>query len=171
MESNHENLSQQNQVKKDDQQYKLEKLRLEQNLPFGTLAAVGAALLGAILWAVITVATGYQIGYMAIAVGFIVGFANRYFGKGIDQIFGIIGAILALAGCILGNILSIVSYTSTTFGIGYFDALSTLDFSLLAEIMKESFSPIDLLFYGLAIYQGYKFSFRVIEEEPATSPV
>jgi hypothetical protein len=28
------------------------------------------------------------------------------------------------------------------------------------ELMSISFSPMDLLFYGIAVYEGYKFSFR-----------
>ena len=40
-------------------------LKDRQNLPLGLLAGLGAALGGAVLWAVITVATEYQIGYMA----------------------------------------------------------------------------------------------------------
>jgi hypothetical protein len=31
--------------------------------------------------------------------------------------------------------------------------------------MKDSFSPMELLFYGIAIYEGYNFSFRKITEE------
>src|SRR5438270_13589107 len=84
-----------------------QELRSEQNLPIGLLAGIFAALIGAIAWAIVTVTTEYQIGYMAIAVGFIVGYAVRL-GKGLDKIFGISGAILALFGCILGNIFSIV---------------------------------------------------------------
>ena len=36
---------------------------------------------------------------------------------------------------------------------------------MVIEIMKETFSPIDLLFYGLAIYEGYKLSFRGLADE------
>jgi hypothetical protein len=36
--------------------------------------------------------------------------------------------------------------------------------SVAMEIMTYSFNPIDLLFYGLALYYGYKFSFRQLTE-------
>ncbi|HEX7014155.1 MAG TPA: hypothetical protein VF191_01505, partial [Cyclobacteriaceae bacterium] len=32
------------------------------------------------------------------------------------------------------------------------------------SFMMSTFSPIDLLFYGLAAYEGYRFSFRQISE-------
>lgn len=92
--------------------YYKEKLRLEQNLILGMGAGAAACLVSAFLWAVISVATGYQIGYMAIAVGLLVGFAIRFVGKGIDPIFGIMGALFALAGCLLGNFFNIIALLS-----------------------------------------------------------
>lgn len=143
----------------------MERLRLEQNLLFAMLAGAAASLAGAFIWAAITVTTGYQIGYMAIAIGLLVGFAIRYTGKGIDQIFGIYGAILAFLGCAIGNLLTIIGSYAQLEGVGYFEVLSLINFSVIPDIMIETFSPIDLLFYGLAIYEGYKFSFRQISEE------
>ena len=40
---------------------------------------------------------------------------------------------------------------------------------VLLEIMKETFRPMDLLFYAIAVYEGYKFSFRQISEEEMAS--
>lgn len=143
----------------------IEKLKLEQNLIGGLLFGAAASIIGAIAWAVITVITKYQIGYMAIAVGFLVGYAVRYQGKGIDQIFGISGAILALLGCLLGNYLSIIGFIANQENLGYFQTLMLIDLNLIPEIMSESFQPMDLFFYGLAIYEGYKFSFRTFTEQ------
>jgi len=35
--------------------------------------------------------------------------------------------------------------------------------------MKETFSPIDLLFYGIAIYEGYKLAVRQVTDEEMAS--
>lgn len=142
-----------------------ESLRSEQNLPMGIIGAAVAAIVGAFLWAVITNSTGYQIGYMAIAVGFIVGFANRSLGKGIDKIYGIIGALFAFLGCFFGNYLSLIGFAADTLDITYMDALTSFDSALILEAMMEDFGLFDILFYGIAIYEGYKFSFRQIDEE------
>jgi hypothetical protein len=146
---------------------KVQKLRLEQNSPFAVIASLGSAIVMAILWAVITVVTEYQIGYMAIAVGFVVGFAVKFAGKGIDKIYGIIGASGALLGCVFGNFLSQVGFVAIDpeIGLSYFQALKVLltDIQLTVEIMKETFSPIDLLFYGIAIYAGYRYAFRKVD--------
>ena len=102
---------------------------------------------------------------MAVAVGFIVGYGNRYFGKGIDPVFGIIGGVFALIGCVLGNYLSLIGFASQEFGVDYFTTLSVVSFG---EAMNAVFSDIDvydILFYGLALYEGYRFSFRQITED------
>lgn len=143
----------------------LEGLKQEQNLPFGLAAGFGVAIIGAIIWAVVTVSTGYQIGYMALALGFGVGYAVRIAGKGIDQIFGFGGAALALLGCLLGNLFSIIGFVADAQGMGIFETLSVMDFGLIPQIMGETFSPMDLLFYGIAVYEGYHFAFRQVTEE------
>jgi len=143
----------------------IEKLKLEQNLPMGVLAGLLASLVGGLLWAAITIITEYQIGYMAIAVGFIVGYGVRYMGKGLDQIYGVIGAFFALLGCLLGNFFSIVGFAANEMEMGYMETLNYIDYAVIPEVMGETFSPIDLLFYGIAIYEGYKFAFRPITEE------
>jgi len=142
----------------------LDRLRREQRLGVGTLAGAVAALVGAGLWAVITAATEYQIGFMAIGVGVLVGFAMRYVGKGIDQIFGVIAALLSLLGCALGNLFTAVYFIAQASGVGFMDILAGLNFDLIVSVMVEMFSPIDIAFYAIAVYFGYKYAFRPITE-------
>jgi hypothetical protein len=151
-------------LSREDRNLYIERLKLEQNLLFGFTGGLAASLIGAILWAIITVVTNFQIGYMAVAIGFLVGYAIRYMGKGIDPIFGVLGSVLSLSGCLLGNFLSIVGFAAKNEGINYFDLLMAIDYSLVPQIMIDSFSPMDILFYGFALYEGYKFSFREITE-------
>ncbi|MDR1730453.1 MAG: hypothetical protein LBR52_07320 [Prevotellaceae bacterium] len=143
----------------------LNELRLQQNFSFAATGGALAAFLAAILWASITVATKYQIGYMAIAVGLIVGFAVRFFGAGIDKRFGVLGACLSLFGCLLGNLFSQIGFIAHEYSYGYLEVFSFLDFNMVAEIMTDSFNPMDVLFYGIAVYEGYRFSFRQIDDE------
>lgn len=142
-----------------------ERLRLEQNLPMAFLGGSIAAIIGATLWAIITIATGFQIGFMAVGVGFVVGYTVKYFGQGIDKIFGALGAVLALIGCLLGNFLTLLGMAADQEGFGYIEILQVVDYSLVPAVMIESFSPMDLVFYGIAIYEGYRFSFRNVTEE------
>lgn len=143
----------------------LDQLRHEQNLAGALLGGLAAAAVGAILWALITLALKVQIGFMAIGVGLLVGLAVSRMGKGLDNTYGIIGGALALMGCLLGNVLTVYGAVSREFDISIVDALLTVQTSVVADVLRESFSPIDLLFYGIAIYQGYKRSFRTVTEE------
>ena len=69
-------------------QQALERLRSEQNLVSGIAGGAMGALVGAAAWAVVTVLTGYQIGWMAVGVGFLAGIGTRFLGKGVDRSFG-----------------------------------------------------------------------------------
>ena len=142
-----------------------EKLRLEQNLPMAIIVGSITGLIGGILWGVITVATGYQIGYMAIAIGAGVGFSMRHFGKGLDPIFGISGALIAVISCVLGNFLSIIGFVADSEGLEFFETLAIFDYAYLIPLMTETFDFMDVVFYGIAGYEGYKFAFRVFTEK------
>lgn len=145
----------------------MNELKSEQSLSMAISGGLIASLVAALLWAVITYATKYQIGFMAIGVGFLVGYAVNYFGKGITTTFGIVGAVFSLFGCILGNILTTIIAASLQEGVPFSAILMAFltNPSIVAEILKETFSPIDLLFYGIAVYEGYRFSFRQITED------
>lgn len=143
----------------------MDKLRSEQNLGLGIGTSLLVGLLGAALWALITVATEFQIGYMALAIGAGVGYTMRFFGKGIDQAYGIAGAIIAVVSCLIGNFLSLIGFVANAEGLAFIETLVGIDYSLVPAAMTESFSIIDVLFYGIAGFEGYKFAFRVFTNE------
>lgn len=140
------------------------RLTMEQNLPLGIAGAVVAALLGAAVWAVVTVSTQYQIGWMAVGVGFVVGVVVRRLGRGITPVFGVVGAMGALAGCVLGNLFSVCGFVAKEESLPFMQVTwNVLTQPRLAfTLLQATFTPMDLLFYGIAIYEGYKFAFRVV---------
>jgi hypothetical protein len=143
----------------------IREIRDNQNLSMGIIGGVIAAAMGAAIWAVVTVVTNFPIGWMAICVGFLVGFSVRKFGNGLDTSFGIAGAGLSLLGCLAGNLLTICILGSRQESIPIFNLFSQLNPVIAVNLMKATFSPIDLLFYGIAVYEGYKFSFKTVTEE------
>jgi antitoxin component YwqK of YwqJK toxin-antitoxin module len=142
-----------------DREKLLEELRSQQNFPFAVIGGLLAAVISAFLWAVITVTTEYQVGYLAIAIGLIVGFAIRFLGAGVDRKFGILGSFLSLFGCLLGNLFSQIGFIAHEYSYAYLEVLSYLDFSTVVDIMVESFHPMDIVFYVIAMSAGYRFSF------------
>ncbi|NME71278.1 hypothetical protein HHU12_25155 [Flammeovirga aprica JL-4] len=138
----------------------LEELRLEQNLPMGLIAGIITGLVGSLVWSGISIATLYQINYLAIGIGVAVGISIRYFGKGLDKIFGVSGALIALSSIVLGNVLTIIGLIGNEQNLSFFQVLLLMDFSYIPELLMETFDPRDLIFYGFALAMGYKFSFR-----------
>jgi hypothetical protein len=143
----------------------IQEIKDNQNLLFGTFGGVVAAAIGAAVWAVITALTNFQIGWMAVGVGFLVGYAVRICGKGIDKSFGAVAAILSLVGCLAGNLLTACIVISRHQQIPFFDLLSRLNPEVVVGLIRATFHPMDLLFYGIAVYEGYRFSFRRISKE------
>lgn len=130
------------------------------NLVLGIVAGLVAAVIGAAVWAVITVATEFQIGWMAVGVGFLVGVAVRFFGKGSTTVFGVVGAACALFGCILGNVLSECGFASLQEDMSFWEAVRIVinDPSIIGDILTVGFNHMDVLLYALAVYEGYRFS-------------
>ena len=143
----------------------MERMKDEQNLLMGVVGGLLGATIGAVLWAVITVLTEYQIGYMALGVGFLAGIGVKLLGKGIDRSFQVAGATLALAGCLAGNLMVVVIFASLETGIPVATLLASLTPSIVVELYSATFNLMDLLFYGLAITIGYKYSLRTIPQE------
>ncbi len=144
---------------------KFERLRLEQRPIQGIISGLTVGIIGAVLWGTISVITSFQIGYMALAIGAAVGLAVRTSGRGVDLAFGYWGAGLAFLSVALGNFLSIIGMLANELNMDYIELLFKFDYSYLPMVMKETFSPMDLVFYAIAIYEGYRFSFRKITEK------
>ncbi len=138
--------------------------RTQPNLIAGILAGLVAALIGAALWAVVTVMMNAQLGIMAIGVGLLVAWAVRTVGKGSTPVFGVIGAVLALFGCVLGNLLSGCAFLAheqgASVGSVTLNVLSSPSTSF--ALLQAMFDGMDLLFYAIAAYEGFKFGRRAL---------
>ena len=143
----------------------MERLRDEQSLMMGITGGLLGAAIGAILWAIITVLTKYQIGYMALGIGFLAGIGVKLLGKGVDAKFQYTGAALALVGCLAGNLMVVIIFGSMETGISITTILSRLTPAVIIDLYKATFNIMDILFYGLAITIGYKYSLKTIPQE------
>jgi len=142
----------------------MQTLHEEQNLMKGGLTGLFAALVGAGVWAAVTVVTEYQIGFMAVGIGFLVGFAMRLAGKGIAPVFGAVSAALSLLGCAAGNLLTFTWFIASAEGLTFMEVATQLDVGIAIEILTSTFEAMDILFYGLAAYFGYKTAFRQVTQ-------
>ena len=143
----------------------MERLRGDQSLMMGIAGGFLGAAIGAGLWAVVTVLTKYQIGYSALGVGFLAGFGVKLLGKGVDAKFQYAGAAMALAGCLVGNLMVVIIFGSMETGISVTTILSRLTPAVVVDLYKATFNVMDILFYGLAISIGYKYSLKTIPQK------
>jgi hypothetical protein len=142
----------------------LKQVRENQSLSLAVLAGAVAAAAGAGLWAVIAAALKMHIGFMALALGALVGLTVRRFGQGFDRVFGLAGALLALAGCAGAIVLTVVILASQELGVSSFNLLSRVNPGVYLEIWKLTIQPVHIFFYALAILEGYKFSIKRISD-------
>jgi hypothetical protein len=125
----------------------------------GIGGAILGALIGAVAWAIITDVTNFQIGYMAIAVGWLAGYGMRTLGGAPNVMGARVAALVGFLGCVLGNLITagieIVKHdTSTSAG---FVALAMLTRPQIdIGILRDTFNVMDVLFYGIAIYAAYR---------------
>jgi hypothetical protein len=132
------------------------------------IAAVAAGALSAAIWAAISIVTGYQIGLVAIGIGIFVGIAVRRFGQGETAAFRLVAAAVSLLACITGNVIIACVFFARQIEAPVLQVVESLDADLLIELLTATFEPMDLLFYALAVWQGWKLAVADEEiEEPA----
>lgn len=78
-------------------------LTIANNVPLAIGASFGAALLGAILWAVIACTTGYELGIVAWGVGVLAGLGLTLFTEGRKVRLGLLAALFAFLGIMMGK--------------------------------------------------------------------
>ncbi|MEN8201974.1 MAG: toxin-antitoxin system YwqK family antitoxin [Bacteroidota bacterium] len=138
----------------------LKKLRKYQSFLYAVTGGLLVTVFSVLAWTGITVTTGYQGVYMALGVGLLVGLGVRFFGAGIYKVFGILAAVLTLAGSLLGNYLSQTDFLAalqSSPGIGVLDYFRP---DLMLNTMLDAFVPLDLLSYCSAILLGYLLAIR-----------
>lgn len=139
---------------------KHDKYLVHQRFDLALLGGFLAAVLGACLWTLVSILTEYQIGYMAVGLGVLVGFAVQFFGAGIELRFRILAGVLALLSCVVGNLLTQFGFYAYQESYSLFGAMSQFALSDYPTILTENLNPIDFLFYALAASAGFKFALR-----------
>ena len=135
----------------------IEQLEDQPNLLMGLIGGMTAMLVSAIAWGAITYFIEYQLGWMSIGVGFLIGVAIRFFGRGKTGIFGISGASLALVGCLLGNLIFYSGYIAREESVSFLEVFFLIlqNPAALIEVFTIFFDFRDIFFYALAAYVGF----------------
>jgi len=127
------------------------------NIPAGFVAGLFAAILGALIWMGVDVGLNRHLGLVAIAIGFLVGFAIRFAGHGTSPVFGVMGALLTLGSCFAGDLLARL-YAQVSPEHDLWNIATTSDYSQLTSTIVSQTSPMGWVIYAIALYEGYKLS-------------
>jgi hypothetical protein len=130
------------------------------NIIGAIVAGALGAVISAAIWGAIVAFTGWQVGFLAIGVGIIVGAAVRFGGRGANFIFGVIAALFALGGTVLGNFFAVAEFVSQFRGLTFFEMFSPDEIPFVINGFTRNFEIIDLLFYGLAVYTAFNAASR-----------
>jgi|GEM_PF-2911696 len=136
------------------------------DLSAAMLAGMLSSLLGASFWALLTIITEYQIGYVAIGVGAFVGFTVRYWGNGRSFQFGLIGGVFALFGCFIGSFFIVCYYSAQLLNMPFMEFVLSNETRYLWANMQDWIDAYDIAFYTLAAVAGYKIAGEE-KDEPA----
>ncbi|MBV8750836.1 MAG: hypothetical protein JO103_14110, partial [Candidatus Eremiobacteraeota bacterium] len=114
-------------------------------LLLGTVGAIIGALIGAIIWAAISASTNFQIGWMAVGVGFLAGYGMRTLGGGRDRADGTVAAIVALLGCALGNVLTAAVEVAqhNHYPLAETIIVTLLKPAIMVDLLGAGFNPMD----------------------------
>ena len=120
-----------------------------------------AGLIGGVVWYFVETLTGYQIGYLAIGVGWLIGQAVVFgAGKKRGQILQLISAAIALISIWAASYGSTMYYANQAWakeaaaqGQAFEGPYFVLPFA--PELLKAMISPMGLLIWGIGIYIAF----------------
>jgi hypothetical protein len=129
--------------------------------PSVALAIVGglaATVVSAAFWGAIPYFADFQVGLMATGLGLVVGLAVRFFGGGRSVPFGLVAAVLALLGVLLGNLIFFTGAIAREESVGFLEVFVFLvtNPGVVVDLFAATFEVIDVLFYGLAVYIAFR---------------
>ncbi|MFE7760455.1 hypothetical protein [Streptomyces sp. NPDC057438] len=123
------------------------------NLALGLVVAVVTALVTAGVYGGIIGATEYQIGYAAVGVGFVIGFASGRIG-GPNPVLPVVSALLSLGAVYLGQLIGIAMIGADEVGVSA-TSLFVDHFDVLTEGWSETASPMTFLFLALGAFAAF----------------
>jgi hypothetical protein len=133
-------------------------------------AGLGAAVAGAVAWTIVVVVTDFELGIVAWAIGFAVGWAVALAAMGRRgttlQVVAVVAALLGIALGKYGTFAYEVREALEDIGAevpAYWDS-DLIDFFF--EELDNVFGLFDLLWVGLAVFTAW----RLLRPEPPAEP-
>ncbi|MBI2577374.1 MAG: hypothetical protein HYV77_00855 [Candidatus Wildermuthbacteria bacterium] len=126
------------------------------NFPMAFLFGLAGAALSGLMWFLVATITNLAIGYVALAVGYLIGFAV-YFGAGKKR-----GIQLQVMSLLLTAVtLFVAEYSITVYVLNEFASEASVNGMILVSpfdwtLWKEIATPVLLLIWGIALYIAFR---------------
>lgn len=136
------------------------------NLLLGVVGGLLAALAGGIIWGLVVIESGYELGFAAWGIGALAGFAVVYLARGSNAQLQIVAVLAAVLGILIGKYITFVhairlAFTKLNPGFpqvyGYLDSES---FRLFRQHPRVVFHAFDLIWVVLAIASAWRIAER-----------
>ena len=137
-----------------------------QSIIKGVVGGILAAVTGGIIWGAIATWTNYEIGYLAIGIGFLCGLGVVYISGGKKgRILQIIATLTSLLGILVGKYIiyfyALKKELIKQNGAAAADSISLFSIKVISvffEMLPKMVSPYDALWAILAITTAWKFA-------------
>jgi hypothetical protein len=123
------------------------------NVALGIVAAVVAALVTAGIYGAIVGSTEYEIGYAAIGVGFLVGFAAGKVG-GANPALPLVSAVLSVGAVYLGQLIGGAMIGADALGVSA-TTIFFEHFDVLMEAWQEEADAMTFLFLAIGAFAAF----------------
>ncbi|MDX3323176.1 MULTISPECIES: hypothetical protein [Streptomyces] len=117
------------------------------NIGLGVLTALGTAIVAAILYGVIAGSIEREVGYAAVGVGFLVGFAASKVG-GANPLVAVVSAAFSLGAVFLGQLVGMSMILADGLGVGFSEVFFD-HFGDLLNVWKHEADFMTYLFLAL----------------------
>lgn len=137
----------------------------------GIVGAIVGAVVATVLWFGVVALTQWQIGIVAIVVGFIVGKATVFGAGGRGSIPLVVASgVMTLVALVVSEYLIIYHFVSLEFGSdGLISVIQPIDFVVGVAIESVQADPLTLVFWAIALFQAVAIPWSAMR--PSAQPV
>jgi hypothetical protein len=115
---------------------------------------------GAIAWGLVVYLTKYEIGLLAVVIGYAVGYTVHRVAGAASQSTAIAAGLLAGAGILLGFLFIGIAIVAQAFNVGLFDAIRIANDIGWGDVFSHTVDAMSWLFLAIGAFSAYSLVAR-----------
>jgi len=133
------------------------------NLLGGLAGGLLAAVIATVVWYGVVAISGWQVGFIAVGVGWLVGTGTVLGAGGRGSFLHVVSSgLFTIVALAISEYLIVFHFASQAFGLVLGDLLQSPDFMLEVVVESLAADPLTLLFWGIALLAAAGIPFRAI---------